>query len=131
MTTWTLRLMEAACPSLHPSLDKVLAACLSLCPKCPSKKPVTVSGAGAFLHHGLVFLNDICSDLVSKQGHILKCWGLGLQCRNGGGGGGCVQPTAVTKFCLSFMSECHWPFEQQLSWRDCCSPQTPSLLHFQ
>lgn len=88
MATWALRLIEAACPSLNPSSDKVLAVCLSLCPKCPSKKPVTVSGAGAFLQHGLVFLNDICSDLVPKQGHILKCWGLGLQCRNGGGGYG-------------------------------------------
>ena len=52
----------------------------------PFYKDTSHSGLGfTLLRYDLILINYICDDLISKQGHILRSWGLGGQHMNFGG----------------------------------------------
>ena len=73
----------------------MVCPCVCVCVQIsPLHKDTSHIGLGShftLVRPHLSLTNSICNNPASKQGHVLRCWGLGLQCRNLAGGDA-VQP---------------------------------------
>lgn len=77
-----LWLVEASLPSQPSCPGGILPVrvCVQISPFY--RDPITLDWRPTLLQNGLSLVNYSCKDLISKQGHILRQWGLGLQHMN-------------------------------------------------